>query len=141
MVVLKVIGYHEHVTEYGVHWNFFVTLFSVWTIVDLLHSTTWLCRRRHLPWLAIAILVVYQTALVMTPLTDFMFAAPRSNFIYANREGILSLAGYVPLYLLAESRGQPSPRLAGRSGRGGVSCGRSRPVNVTNEWGGQGTKW
>ena len=99
MVVLKTIDYHEHVSEYGVHWNFFVTLFSVWTLVDLLHRT---CRRNLLPWLACAMLVLYQTVLICTDLTDFMFIAKRTNFLYANREGILSLCGYVPLYLIAE---------------------------------------
>ena len=99
MVVLKMIDYHEHVSEYGVHWNFFVTLFSVWTLVDILHRT---CRRNLLPWLACAMLVFYQAVLICTDLTHFMFVAKRTNFLYANREGILSLCGYVPLYLMAE---------------------------------------
>jgi phosphatidylinositol glycan class W len=100
MLALKVVNYPEHVSEYGVHWNFFVTLFFVWTVSDALH---FVCRPAVLPWLAVLMLAAYQFALLVTSLPDFMFAAPRSNFVYANREGILSLCGYVPMYLLAEA--------------------------------------
>ena len=26
ILLIKIVGYHEHVTEWGVHWNFFVTI-------------------------------------------------------------------------------------------------------------------
>lgn len=100
IIILKVLNYQEHVSEYGVHWNFFVTLFCIWNITDILHR---LVRRSLLPWLAIMMLMLYQFALLKTPLTDFIFGASRKNFIYANREGILSLFGYIPMYLLAET--------------------------------------
>jgi hypothetical protein len=100
IIILKVLNYQEHVSEYGVHWNFFVTLFCIWNITDILHR---LIRRSVLPWLAIIMLMLYQFFLLKTPLTDFIFGASRKNFIYANREGILSLFGYIPMYLLAET--------------------------------------
>jgi GWT1 len=99
MIALKVFNYHENVSEYGVHWNFFVTLFSIWQISDFLHR---FLSRKFLPWFAIAILLLYQFTLSKTTMTDFIFAASRKNFFYANREGFLSLFGYVPMYLLVE---------------------------------------
>ena len=87
-------------SEYGVHWNFFVTLFLIWKITDFLHRYVF---RNFLPPLSIFILLLYQFFLSKSDLTDFIFAANRNNFLYANREGILSLFGYVPMYLLVES--------------------------------------
>ena len=99
MVALKVFNYHENVSEYGVHWNFFVTLFSIWQISDFLHR---FLSRKYLHWFAITVLLLYQFTLSKTTMTDFIFAASRKNFFYANREGFLSLFGYVPMYLLVE---------------------------------------
>jgi GWT1 len=99
MIALKVFNYHENVSEYGVHWNFFVTLFSIWQISDFLHR---FLSRKFLPWFAITVLLLYQFTLSKTTMTDFIFAASRKNFFYANREGFLSLFGYVPMYLLVE---------------------------------------
>jgi len=34
-VCLRALNYQVHVSEYGLHWNFFVTLFAVWTATDI----------------------------------------------------------------------------------------------------------
>jgi phosphatidylinositol glycan class W len=98
-VALKALNYQEHVSEYGVHWNFFVTLFCVWTIADILH----LCVPR---WgqlgTAVCVLCLYQTLLIGTELTAYIFSPVREGLLAANKEGIVSLFGYVPLYLLTE---------------------------------------
>ena len=99
-IAVKSIGYQEHVSEYGVHWNFFLSLYCVWTIADGVHRAVPRC---FVPWIALLIIVVYQLALVATPLTDFIIATPRTTLFSANREGIFSLLGFVPLYLLAET--------------------------------------
>ena len=100
MVILKIINYQEHVSEYGIHWNFFVTLFFIWLIADVVHH---LFPRVIIPYISIAVLLIYQYILSSTELTDYMFNATRNNFFSSNREGIVSLLGCVPLYLLMES--------------------------------------
>jgi len=102
-VALKAVDYHEHVSEYGIHWNFFATLFCVWVSADVVHAYV---PRQYIPWVALALLVAYQTALTTTGLTDYIFSDYRADIISANKEGILSLCGYVPLYLLTEATSQ-----------------------------------
>lgn len=100
MVLLKVSNYHERVSEYGLHWNFFVTLFAVWTISDIFH---FIVPRRFMVIVSFAILISYQFVLNNTSLTSHMLSGPRNNFFSANREGICSLFSFVPLYLIVES--------------------------------------
>lgn len=98
-VALKVLNYQEHVSEYGVHWNFFVTLFCVWTVADVVHRTV---PRSHIFWISLLWLLLYQIVLIHTPLTAFIFSSERSGLLSANKEGIVSLMGYIPLFLLTE---------------------------------------
>lgn len=99
LITLKFLNYPEHVSEYGIHWNFFVSMFCVWMLADLCHS--WF-PRWAMPWVASGILFTYQFSLTYLGLSEYILAAPRSNFISANREGIFSLGGLLPLYLLSE---------------------------------------
>lgn len=101
MLVTKAIGYQEHVSEYGTHWNFFVTLFCVWIIADTMHGVV--PRRGWIaPALYLSVLVGYQLVLVHSTLTDYILTAPRLSFFSKNREGFCSLPGYAIMYLLME---------------------------------------
>jgi hypothetical protein len=179
LLVIKALGYQEHVSEYGVHWNFFMTLFTVWTVADLLHrccsssssslgvtvtsnttnpSNTNSSNNTNsnnnsntntnnnsdsaghsspvpLPLpplliLSIALLSVYQFFLANSSsswLTSFLLSNDPllrtttntvSGVLTANKEGVFSLCGYLPLYLSSEwlasvlffSRGNNSSR-------------------------------
>lgn len=101
LITLKALSYHEHVSEYGVHWNFFVTIFFVWTIVDLMRG---FFRANDILLVAIslALIVGYQSYLVQPEVLSFVLEGERSNFFAANREGILSLCAYVPMFLISE---------------------------------------
>eukprot|EP00978_Attheya_sp_CCMP212_P026498 scaffold87271_cov53-Attheya_sp.AAC.1 len=108
----KGLEYQEHVSEYGVHWNFFFTLAIVWTAAQLL-------RRHVVPFgflLIGIILTLYQMALSFYGWQDYIEIAPRTcgeahhilgndficNMVAANREGILGCIGYLCLHLLSE---------------------------------------
>lgn len=97
-VVTKEINYQEHLTEYGVHWNFFITLAMVKILGTVIES--FMRNANQIKYAAIAILVIHETILQLG-LSNYIMddKAPRDNLISANREGIFSLPGYVSLYL------------------------------------------
>jgi len=89
-------GYHQEVTEYGVHWNFFITLcclklFSI--LVPYPYSIP----------TGLVIGIGYQTALTNGLQTWLL---RRSRYRYGlldeNREGIYSLFGYIFLFSLTQ---------------------------------------
>jgi len=94
------VEYQEHASEYGTHWNFFVTLAAL----GVLQATF----RIRAPQTGIAALVVatgYEVALVQLGLREWIMEAPRLTFISHNKEGICSSAGYFALFLLSSSLG------------------------------------
>lgn len=99
MITTKSLEYQEHVTEYGVHWNFFVTLGLLppfVTIVRLLKGT-------KVPFSVFAgvIMIGYQWALSRIEvggyrtLTHYIILKERNGLFSCNREGILSFLGMV----------------------------------------------
>jgi phosphatidylinositol glycan class W len=86
--------YQAHVSEYGVHWNFFLTMAVVTTIMHLLPV-----RQRHALPAAAALALLHQAALSLGA-RDYILHAPRtSGFFSANREGIIGSLGYISIYL------------------------------------------
>lgn len=98
LITLKLINYQEHNTEYGVHWNFFVTIFFIWIITDVINT---LFSRTIIAILCVVVLVSYQFTLC-GPLTEYVFYSDRNTFLGANREGVCSLPAGIVLYLLTE---------------------------------------
>lgn len=94
---VKSTGYHEHVTEYGVHWNFFFTL----AIVRVVASAILAVFPTNVSWLlSLLISGVYQVVLETTDLKSFLTQnTERSSFVQANKEGIFSVVGYVAIYM------------------------------------------
>lgn len=107
LVTVKSIGYQEHLTEYGVHWNFFFTLIVVKLVTSLLLiifplSKSWI--------VAISIIVLYQLALDFTPLKRLILygtdgSGTRVGLLNANREGIISTFGYVAIHMAGVQTG------------------------------------
>ncbi|XP_076440092.1 glucosaminyl-phosphatidylinositol-acyltransferase PIGW-like [Babylonia areolata] len=107
LLAVKGTDYHEHVSEYGVHWNFFFTL----AVVKLLSTVALcLCPVKLSCALAVAIMSVYQYALSHKGLADYILhgvdgQGSRQGLLDANREGVLSSLGYMALYLIGVQLG------------------------------------
>ena len=100
LCAVRLLGYHEHVSEYGVHWNFFLSLGCVWVLAGTVHGLARTPARSALAGLLLA--GVHQWALLQKGSIAFMFAAPREGFVAANREGLASVSGYLSVYLVGE---------------------------------------
>ncbi|KAL1632249.1 Glucosaminyl phosphatidylinositol (GlcN-PI) nositol acylation protein [Neofusicoccum ribis] len=100
---VKGLDYAEHVTEYGVHWNFFFTLGFLPPFMALFESAFALLP--SFAALSIILGVVYEIALDFTDLTAFIVSAPRTNLFNQNREGIFSFFGYLAIFLAGRATG------------------------------------
>ncbi|NXI95752.1 PIGW protein, partial [Psophia crepitans] len=101
LLSVKSIEYHEHTSEYGVHWNFFFTLAFVRLAASLLLAVF----PKNKSWMvAINLAILYQLILNTTSLKMFILHGSngrdtRVGFLNANREGLLSLFGYLAIYM------------------------------------------
>jgi phosphatidylinositol glycan class W len=91
VVVHAMVGYHEHLTEYGMHWNFYITI----SVVNL--SLAFLKNVKHALGAALIIMTCYEYILNTTGLKEFILYAPREGLIAANKEGICSSVGYISI--------------------------------------------
>ena len=107
LVTNKGLEYQEHVSEYGVHWNFFFTLGVVTLVTALTYSVvpkpTWL--------LPLGLMIGYQIVLSTLGVQTYIQEAPRTCVVYdhwlchgfaANREGIWGCVGYLVIYWFGE---------------------------------------
>ncbi|KAI9459321.1 GWT1-domain-containing protein [Russula earlei] len=101
VLLVKSTDYPEHVTEYGVHWNFFLTLALIPVLrVHLLP----LIASMPISLLGLLVASAHQLSL-SAGLTSYVLNAPRQTLISANKEGIVSLTGYLAIHLLGLSTG------------------------------------
>ena len=100
---VKGLDYAEHVTEYGVHWNFFFTLGFLPPFVALFQSAFQIIPSYTL--LSILLGASYEIALELTPLKAFILTGPRTDLFSKNREGIFSFFGYLAIFLAGQSTG------------------------------------
>ncbi|KKZ66510.1 phosphatidylinositol glycan, class W [[Emmonsia] crescens] len=101
---VKGLDYAEHVTEYGVHWNFFFTLAFLGPFVEILHSLTAIIPSYEA--LSLLIAIGYQVVLESTDLKKYILVSPRGpSLLSKNREGIFSLVGYLAIFLAGRATG------------------------------------
>ncbi|KAI2791125.1 GPI-anchored wall transfer protein 1 [Penicillium oxalicum] len=101
---VKGLDYAEHVTEYGVHWNFFFTLGFLPPFVEVFDSLTALIPSYEA--LAVIIAIAYQVALESTNLKSYILVSPRGpDLLSKNREGVFSFLGYLAIFLAGRGVG------------------------------------
>ncbi|OAP56187.1 hypothetical protein AYL99_09366 [Fonsecaea erecta] len=116
---VKGLDYAEHVTEYGVHWNFFFTLALLPPFTEISDSLT---RRAFKSYeaFALTIAVIYELVLNNTDLLSYILISPRGpGLLSKNREGVFSFTGYLAIFLAGRGAGlllvcfnQPAPGVA-----------------------------
>jgi phosphatidylinositol glycan class W len=122
-----------HVSEYGVEWNFFATL-AVLAIVDDFFLIPLMCALpiRTLPIRGRAILITSMAIVMMvmldvillsydsTSFAQWLLHGERgSSFFQRNREGIVSLLGFMTLHLMGTASGLVG---ANESSRVAIAC-------------------
>jgi glucosaminylphosphatidylinositol acyltransferase len=128
LVTHRQVDYQLHVTEYGVHWNFFFTLSLVLILGSWLPGPTW--------WLPAVLTLFYQFVVLnwaggqeymehgprscstaastsagavstaLGRLLETLSSIPGCNVLAANREGWMGCIGYIALYLWSEWTGK-----------------------------------
>ncbi|KAF9892595.1 Glucosaminyl phosphatidylinositol (GlcN-PI) nositol acylation protein [Aspergillus nanangensis] len=101
---VKGLDYAEHVTEYGVHWNFFFTLGLLPPFVEIFDFLATLIPSYEM--LALGIAVLYQVVLESTDLKSYILVSPRGpDLLSKNREGVFSFLGYLAIFLAGRAIG------------------------------------
>lgn len=98
VALVKGTEYPEHVSEYGVHWNFFITLGALLPAMDVAQRVL---PRTALTPAALLSSAAFEAVLRSTPLQQWAISDKRGgSLISLNKEGIVSLPGYLALGLL-----------------------------------------
>ena len=98
--MVKRTKYPEHVSEYGVHWNFFFTMGLVLPFIDV-SQQIWRPGFAPFGLYALGIAFVHESVLAWTPLGLFAISDARNplSWVSLNKEGLVSLPGYVVIAL------------------------------------------
>lgn len=123
LLSVKNLDYAEHVTEYGVHWNFFFTLALLPPFVEAIDCCLAMLKTassapkpvpaapyRSVRYDVVALLIAttYELILDNTGLLAFILVSPRtptSSLLAKNREGVFSFFGYLAIFLSGRSTG------------------------------------
>lgn len=109
LLSVKGLEYAEHVTEYGVHWNFFFTLAFLPPCVELADSLLFIFFKQpqyKYVYLAQLITMTYELVLNNTNLLSYILVSPRGpDLLSKNREGVFSFIGYLAIFLAGRGSG------------------------------------
>lgn len=111
------LDYQQHVSEYGVHWSFFLTLAFTKLFGTILIGI--LPDLKYLKFIAMTLMFLHELMLqlgIADLIIDANDTVKRDNFFTANREGFGSIPGYVSIYLASVYVGYT---LKGESGEEG----------------------
>ncbi|CEP63620.1 glucosaminyl-phosphotidylinositol O-acyltransferase LALA0_S08e06788g [Lachancea lanzarotensis] len=100
---VKNLEYQEHVTEYGVHWNFFITLALLPLAMIPIDVVT-----AYVPRIVVAVAMSFACDLLIVRkegFLGFLINSPRRTLVEANREGLVSFVGYCSIFLWGQTTG------------------------------------
>ena len=103
--LLSGVDYHKHVTEWGVHWSFFLTIASLNVFGAFVRDN------RHCLLYGFIVLLAQELLSQIYDLKSYILYAPRTDWISANKEGILSLFGYFAINLIGYGIGGEMNRI------------------------------
>jgi phosphatidylinositol glycan class W len=104
VIMVKGVEYPEHISEYGVHWNFFITLALMPFFGTLCRP---LARVARYSVLGLALSCSHQALLSFTELGSWTTSntVARKSLLSQNKEGIVSFPGYLALFFLGMDLG------------------------------------
>ncbi|GAA5823039.1 hypothetical protein JCM10212_004226 [Sporobolomyces blumeae] len=102
VAMVKGVDYPEHVTEYGVHWNFFFTMALIPVFGAALER---LSTRIDLHWVGLIVSCLHQATLSGTALQSWTLDAARTSLVSQNKEGLVSFPGYLAIHVLGVATG------------------------------------
>lgn len=133
LAMVKGVEYAEHVTEYGVHWNFFFTLGLLPPFLAVLQTAAEVVgvgrKGKASPvvvYTVLSLLVggIYQAVLLTTGLQEYVLVGDRHKFglLGMNKEGAASFFGYLSIFLAGMATGcyvlpREVPSSKGRTGK------------------------
>ncbi|KZS96987.1 hypothetical protein SISNIDRAFT_477615 [Sistotremastrum niveocremeum HHB9708] len=97
VILVKGTDYPEHASEYGTHWNFFLTLAILPALQVLVHP---FILTTPIATIALLITCFHQLLLSYTSLQSWTLDSPRISLLSHNKEGVVSLPGYLSIQLL-----------------------------------------
>jgi len=97
LYAIRIFNLDVNPAEYGTHWNFYFTLFSVQVLFFILNS-------KYNFILGTLICVSYEIWLMFY--YPIIFSEDRHNFLFANKEGLISLVPYLGSYLILNHLGK-----------------------------------
>ncbi|CEQ42998.1 SPOSA6832_04890 [Sporobolomyces salmonicolor] len=101
VLMVKGVDYPEHVTEYGVHWNFFFTMALLPVFGSALER---LAIKLDMHWVGL-IVTGGESPFGICFHQLWALEAPRTSLISQNKEGLVSFPGYLAIYLLGIASG------------------------------------
>ncbi|KYF42892.1 putative GPI-anchored wall transfer protein GWT1 [Toxoplasma gondii ARI] len=117
---VSLLNYYTPVTEYGKHWNFYMSLMVLFIAAELLLPGSSSRPFLYVP-MGVALASVYQLLLWAAAAETWVLTADRDNFFTANREGILGCVGFFALYMIGVGVGSLFFSAASLSSRRPVS--------------------
>ncbi|CRG93734.1 GPI-anchored wall transfer protein 1, putative [Plasmodium gallinaceum] len=105
LIAIRIFNYKYNLTEYGVDWNFFLTLFSTFVISNFFFVI--LKKIRNIFVFSCISIFLYELFIYYFNIHDYLLLeSERTNIFSSNKEGLFNIIGSVNLFLFSFIIGQ-----------------------------------